>query len=350
MTRDHILQFPNIVCYNILKLVFYMNFVKHALENGGSIHPLIIPSEHLCGPSLTNPSIYNDNGSIIVNLRNINYTLYHSEKKIYENQWGPLVYIHPENDMHLRTDNVFCEMGENLRIKRYDHVNTKKLDKEPLWEFVGLEDARIVRWNKKLYLIGVRRDLDTIGTGRMEITELDVGHNQVREVSRRRIPTPGNKESYCEKNWMPIIDMPFHFVKWTNGTEVVRYDEETEQTETVILKNWLDLGCSDLRGGSQVIPLENGYHFCLIHETDLLTSEAGRKDAVYRHRFVVWDQDWNVTRVSKLFSFMNAHIEFAVGMCEYGDDYLITFGYQDNAAYLLKVNKKLTKDFIFSDV
>ena len=48
-----------------------MNFVKLALENGGSIHPLLTPSNYLKGPSLTNPSIYNDNGKIIVNLRNI---------------------------------------------------------------------------------------------------------------------------------------------------------------------------------------------------------------------------------------------------------------------------------------
>ena len=49
-----------------------MNFVKHALENGGSIHPLIIPSSDLKGPALTNPSVYNDDGKILVNLRNIN--------------------------------------------------------------------------------------------------------------------------------------------------------------------------------------------------------------------------------------------------------------------------------------
>jgi len=36
-------------------------------------------------------------------------------------------------------------------------------------------------------------------------------------------------------------------------------------------------------------------------------------------------------------------------MCEYGDDYLITFGFQDNAAYLLRVNKELTKKYIFEE-
>jgi hypothetical protein len=325
------------------------NFVKFSIQNGGSIHPLIVPFSDLKGPALTNPSIYNDNGRILVNLRNINYTLYHSEKKTYENQWGPLVYIHPENDMHLRTWNYVCELDSNMRIKSYHKMDTSKFPDKELWDFVGLEDCRIFRWNGRLYVSGVRRDLDHIGTGRMELSEIEISEEGVKELSQFRIPTPGNNESYCEKNWMPILDMPFHYVKWTNGTEVIKTDPVSGTTETVVLKNYRDLGCSDLRGGSQVIPLDNGYHICLVHETDLLQSEAGRKDAVYRHRFVVWDQDWNITKVSKLFSFMEASIEFAVGMCEYGEDYLMTFGYQDNAAYLLRVNQKVVKDFIFND-
>ena len=110
--------------------------------------------------------------------------------------------------------------------------------------------------------------------------------------------------------------------------------------------NWKDLGCIDLRGGSQVIPLGD-YRFCLNHETFLFRSEQDRKDGTYRHRFTVWDKEWNIIKVSPQFSFLNAEIEFAVGMCEYGDDYLITFGFQDNAAYLLRVSQKFVQDFIF---
>lgn len=322
-----------------------MNFVKLAIENGGSIHPLLIPSSELKGPSITNPSIYNDNGKILVNLRNINYTLYHSEKKKFEHQWGPLVYIHPENDMHLRTWNYMCEMDENMRIKSYHRIDTSKFPDKELWEFVGLEDCRIVRWDEKLYVTGVRRDLDTIGTGRMELSETEFTKSGVKEISQIRIPTPPPDEEYCNKNWMPILDMPYHYVKWTNGTEVVRYDIETNTTETVLRKDWKDFGTIDLRGGSQIIPVGE-YRMCLTHETYLTKSAAGRKDGVYRHRFVVWDKDWNIFKVSKQFSFMNAEIEFAVGMAEYKGDYLITFGYQDNAAYLVRISKEFVLDFI----
>jgi len=325
-----------------------MNFVKLALESGGTIHPLLTPSSYLNGPPLTNPSVYNDNGKILVNLRNINYTLYHSEKNKFEHQWGPLVYIHPENDLRLRTWNIMCEMDEDLRIKRYNKVDTSEFDTyPPQWEFVGLEDARIVRWDGKLYICGVRRDLDTVGTGRMELSEIVISDSGVKEVSRHRIPAPGDDQEYCNKNWMPILDMPYHFIKWANGTNIVYYDIHNKTTESLILKEWKDLGCIDLRGGSQVIPFGD-FRICLAHETFLYKSPAGRKDGDYKHRFIVWDKDWNIVKVSPRFSFMNAEIEFAVGMCEHGDDYLMTFGFQDNAAYLLRVSKETLNKFIYS--
>lgn len=328
-----------------------MHFAKIALDNGGSIHPLIIPSNLTNGTGLMNPAVYNDNGKIIVNLRHVNYTFYHSEKKTFQHQWGPLTYVHPENDMHLRTTNYYLELDDDLNISRYNKIDTTELDKEPLWDFVGLEDARIFRWEGDLYISGVRRDTTTNGQGRMELSKIIVEEDSVREVSRVRIEPPKDPNSYCEKNWMPIIDMPFHFVKWTNGTEVVRFDIETQTTEQVCVKNWLDLGCIDLRGGSQVIPYGDGkHHFALNHETFLFRSPADRKDGTYRHRFVVWDDDWNVVKVSRRFSFLEAEVEFAVGMCEYGDDYLMTFGFQDNAAYLLRISQDFVKKYIFDDV
>jgi|688.fasta_scaffold24839_3 FkbM family methyltransferase len=323
-----------------------LNFVKLALENGGSIHPLILPHEELKGPALTNPSIYLDGDKLLVNLRNINYTLYHSEKRKFEHPWGPLVYIHPENDWRLRTWNYLCEMDDNMRIKSYHRIDTSSFPDKELWDFVGLEDCRIVRWNNKLYMTGVRRDLDTIGTGRMELSEIEFTENGVKEVSQHRIPAPPPDQEYCNKNWMPILDMPYHYVKWTNGTEIVRYNIDTNTTETVLRRDWKDFGTTDLRGGSQIIPLGDNYRFCLTHETYLTQSAAGRKDGVYRHRFIVWDKEWNIVKVSRQFSFMNAEIEFAVGMVEYKGNYLITFGYQDNAAYLVKVSKEFVLDFI----
>jgi predicted GH43/DUF377 family glycosyl hydrolase len=323
---------------------FMSNFTQLALENGGNIKPLIIPSKLTNGTGICNPSVFVEDDKILLNLRHIQYTLYHSELCNYEHQYGPLVYLNPENDITLTTTNYLCELNDDLDIVHYAKVDTSEFDVKPLWEFVGLEDARLIKWNDKYYLSGVRRDLDTIGTGRMELSEIEITDNEVKEISRFRIPAPGDNNSYCEKNWMPILDQPFHYVKWTNGTEVVKVDIENETCETVSLKDW-KWAPKDLRGGSQVIPYKDGY-LTLNHETDLYKSEAGRKDATYRHKFTYWDKDWNIQSFSEVFSFLDAKIEFACGMAKYKNDYLISFGYQDNAAYILRVPGNVLEGFV----
>ena len=319
------------------------NFVKLAIENGGSIHPLIIPAELTEGTGLMNPSILIDNGKILVNIRHVNYTFYHSEKKLFQHQWGPLTYVHPEHDMHLRTTNYYCELDENFQITRYNKIDTNKLDVEPLWDFVGLEDARLIRWEEKLYITGVRRDTTTNGQGRMELSEIIVDDNSVKEISRFRIPAL-NEDSYCEKNWMPLIDMPYHFVKWANPTELVKVDPIKKTCEMVTTGKRADIP-RDLRGGSQIIPFGDNY-LTVTHEVDLFKSEVGRKDAVYRHRFILWDKNWNIIKYSKDFDFLSGHVEFCVGIAEYNNDILMTFGFQDNAAYLLRCNKSTIENFL----
>jgi hypothetical protein len=322
-----------------------MNFVKLALENGGTIKPLLINPSDLTGPSITNPSVFVYDNKILVNLRNVNYTLYHSELNRFEHMWGPLSYIHPENDMNLRTTNYIAELNDDLDIVHYAKIDTSKFDTyEPQWEFVGLEDVRLVEWNDKLYGIGVRRDLDKIGTGRMEISELQFDGANVKEVFRYRIPGQLPDKEYCMKNCTPVLDKPFHLLKWTNPTALMKFDISGKETQVFETSPHIPL-MNDLRGGSQIIPYKDGY-LSILHETELYNSEQGRKNATYRHRFVVWDKDFKLQKISKLFSFLNMKIEFCCGMTEYKDDYLISFGAQDNTAYILKVSKSLVEDFI----
>jgi hypothetical protein len=43
---------------------------------------------------------------------------------------------------------------------------------------------------------------------------------------------------------------------------------------------------------------------------------------------------------------MEGKIEFCCGLTPYKNDFLLTFGYQDNAAYLLKVSQDVVRNFI----
>jgi hypothetical protein len=308
---------------------------KYVVSRGGTIVPIIIPAQETHGLGIMNPSILVYDNKVLVNLRQVNYTFYHSEAKLFQHPYGPLTYLHPENDMHLRTWNWLLHLDDNLNISKYNKIDTSTFDTyKPLWDFVGLEDARLVNWNDKLYITGVRRDTTTNGEGRMELSEIIVEDSGVREVSRWRIPTPHNVNSYCEKNWMPVLDMPYHYIKWTNPTELVLADTQSKTTIPVFSGKSFG-NATNQRGGSQVIPIPGG-RMCITHEVQLFNSETGRKDAIYRHRFVLWDDNWNIKKVSRCFSIMGGHVEFAVGMCLYKDQLLLTYGFQDNAAYILR--------------
>jgi hypothetical protein len=66
----------------------------------------------------------------------------------------------------------------------------------------------------------------------MELSELDIIDDKVVEVFRKRIPPPNDPNSYCEKNWMPVIDQEYTYVKWCNPTEVVQVDPEAITSKT----------------------------------------------------------------------------------------------------------------------
>lgn len=316
------------------------NLVSEALSNGGKLVPLVIPSELPLGAGVMNPSVFvNSKDEILVNVRHINYTLYHAENnQRFISRWGPLAYLHPEQDMALRTTNYICKLDENLAMTGYGVVDTSKLDVTPLWEFTGEEDCRLVQWEDKYYVVGVRRDTTPNGQGRMELSEVEIDESSwtIKEVSRLRIPPPVDVHSYCEKNWMPILDMPYHFVKWTSPTEVVKtYPKLPPRCEQVIVSEGVK-ATKDQRGGSQVLRW-NDHYIAITHEVDLYKNYLGQKDAVYRHRLAVWDDSFTLVGLSKRpISFLDAQVEFVAGAARYKDSLLISFGFQDNAAYILQ--------------
>lgn len=326
------------------------NFVGAVLAQGGSCKPLILPSSVSGGLPFCNPSVFMDDGEVWAILRGVNYVLYHCETgELFNNRWGPLSYLNPEHDQHLRTTNYLCKLTADLDIEHYWKIDTTVLDTEPLGEFVGLEDARLVRWAGRLYGVGVRRDTTKNGVGRMELSEMELRGDAVKEVGRYRIEPP-NRESYCEKNWMPVLDSPYHFVKWTNPLELVKVDlKALEAVQARPVDETAKIpGLPDLRGGSQVIRWR-GFYVCLVHECDLKWNRNGQKDASYRQRFVTWNLDWSGVHVGEAFSFMDGEIEFCCGLALSGEDLLVTFAFQDNCSFILRIPASMIPGILGKD-
>ena len=324
-----------------------MNLVLKAVQHGGKLAPLVISHGLTSGTGLMNPSVFIDSdGDILVNLRHVNYTLYHAENnQRFPSRWGPLSYLHPEKDRRLVTTNYICRLNADLEMTDYAKVDTSELDVEPIWEFVGEEDCRLIQWEGKYYAVGVRRDTTTNGQGRMEYSELTIDKQAwtIKEISRVRIPAPAPNDSYCEKNWVPVIDQPFHFIKWTMPTELV-YADPDGMTEQVFVKETIPAP-KDQRGSSHIIPWGNMY-ISITHEVDLFKNYLKQKDAIYRHRLIVWDKELNVVGLSQPFTFLDARVEFCVGAAVFEGDLLVSFGFQDNAAFVLRVPQLVVEDLI----
>jgi hypothetical protein len=297
---------------------------------------------------LMNPSIFvDDDGDILVNIRHVNYTLYHSEKdQRFFSPWGPLSYLHPEKDQRLVTTNYLGRLDKNYNLINFTEVDYSKFNVPPIWEFVGEEDVRITQWDGNYYLIGVRRDTTPNGQGRMEYSkiELDKKNWTAKEVQRVRIPPPVDVTSYCEKNWMPILDKPYHFVKWAMPTEIVWANPDKSECKQVLVKETPPIS-SDQRGGTNVIAWGD-YYIAFTHEVKLWKNYLNQKDSIYRHRMIVWDKEFNFVGITSSFSFLDTPIEFCVGAAIIKKNLVLTFGVQDNCAFVLEVPKKVVNGMI----
>lgn len=313
----------------------------------GENYPLLLPFEKSGGLGVCNPSILYEDGRFLINLRNVKYALYHSigadywksEGGKYQSRFGPLTYVHSENDWKLLTENYMGELYTEPNI-----VDSSQIEHEPVWEFVGMEDGRLVKWDDKIYLTGVRRDVKPNGEGRMELSEIEDPFGSVKEVSRVRVKHPTNEEeAYCEKNWMPVKSLPYHYIMHANPTQLVKVDPVTGDSELVVSKEKVEIKDADTRGSSQVIEYKDGY-LALTHDTCWWYFEergGGNKDAIYNHRFIYWDKDWNIQKISKPFKFMGGQIEFCCGMEHVKDEFYITFGFEDNSAHLLVIKESI---------
>jgi hypothetical protein len=145
---------------------------------------------------------------------------------------------------------------------------------------------------------------------------------------------------------VPILDRPYEFIKWSNPLEVVKVNPSGLPTQVAHRGRFLQNASRyDWRGGSQVIrvPTEQWgeVYMYFVHETNLFFTEKNRKNATYLHRVILLDPNsFEIVAKSEPFNFADAKVEFCCGLAIDPTDpskVLITFGFQDNTAFMLKI-------------
>jgi hypothetical protein len=62
----------------------------------------------------------------------------------------------------------------------------------------------------------------------------------------------------------------------------------------------------------------------------------------------VWNKNLSINHITESFNFMSTKIEFCIGLEIIENNVLISFGYQDNACYVLKLKKNTLNNILWN--
>jgi Glycosyl transferase family 2 len=226
-----------------------------------------------------------------------------------------------------RTTNYLASLTPELRIQDVQRVDDVMFRPEPPpFPVSGYEDARLVRHCGSWWFSATVRDHNPRGTCQIALLRLEDA-----AVAEEHLLSDGRSRD--EKNWMPVAtdDPRPRFVYSLSPTVVLRYDDGAAAVVPDVIRPGPAIART-FSGGSQVIAVDDG-HLCLIH--DRVNFDDGSR--IYHHRWVWFDADWRLSRLSPPFTIQEPGVEFAAGLARRGEDLIVSYGFQDRQAWLATV-------------
>ncbi|MFM9108007.1 MAG: hypothetical protein ACKOWF_15065, partial [Chloroflexota bacterium] len=205
---------------------------------------------------------------------------------------------------------------------------------ELIFEYVrGNEDYRLFRVGDR-WLASASTWRKPAGGGRpgIRIGLFDVDlEGDAPSVGNPRWMSDGSN-GVQEKNWMPAVSgSELKFVYCSLPTVTVRCDVATGSI-SLAHNHAAPATAGGFRGGTQLIP-DGDTWLALVHE--FAVWEKGTR--TYLHRIVRFGPEFNIIEMSLPFRLQGGDIEFAAGMARAGDRFLITFGVDDDSAWVASV-------------
>lgn len=266
-----------------------------------------------------NPSIatHPDRPGLAMTVRSANFLLI----------W-PCEYAVNDGGDVIQTRNYLLELTAELAISYACQIDDAAFRPEPpLFPVAGFEDCRLFRYRHAWWMSAAVRDRNPGGKSQVALLRLD-GSTVITE---HLLSSTSDRH---EKNWMPVLDpeeKELRFVYSCFPTILLRYDDAAKVVTPLLTQPAPNIA-REFRGGSQCIPFEGG-HLCLVHEAVWLDDES----RAYTHRWVWFDAEWKLARLSRPFVFQAKGIEFAAGITQHDDDLVISYGRSDREAFLVRV-------------
>jgi tetratricopeptide (TPR) repeat protein len=200
----------------------------------------------------------------------------------------------------------------------------------------GFEDCRLFWWRGAWHVIACVVDATAEESFQMSIARID--GDRFTDFHLLLGPERGRHE----KNWMPfVVGDRLLLVYGCHPFVVLEWDPDVLELHEV-QRIATPAPMAGLRGGSQGLPVDDGYVFVL-HEMRAPPSELRR---LYVHRLLKINSALEPVGLSKPFVFQRYGIEFCAGIADAGEDLLLSYGLQDSSAWLTMVPRHALLDLL----
>jgi glycosyltransferase involved in cell wall biosynthesis/predicted GH43/DUF377 family glycosyl hydrolase len=273
-----------------------------------------------------NPSIANINGWLDVVARTVNYEVQFGEQGVcYVTQDGaPII-----------TRNMYLRLNDDLTVIDQKELLPPEDMPEPRYkDILGFEDLRLVSVDGQAFVNGTCCELEENGHRNMVRAKIDGDR-----LSELTLIIPDDVPRQVEKNWGPFVkDGKLQYLYSYGPTRVV------DMTGATVSVNQPEIRAEGFRGGSQLIPFEDGL-LCCIHE---VSWNSARQKRTYYHRMVLFNADMVLSKVSPPFVFNHVRYEFCAGLAWHKDGKRLVFSYgvDDKEAWLGTVNAAEVMSFM----
>jgi tetratricopeptide (TPR) repeat protein len=284
-----------------------------------------------------NPSITVHKGELVMVIRTVNYRI---------TDWGGYLIkatdgtANDSNPIHTR--NFLVRLTPALDMMENAVEIHPPLDMPlPLYKpVIGFEDMRLFSWKDQLWTSSTVREMNAEGVCEQVRGRLRV--NARNEMCVTDLHRMLRQPRLYEKNWMPLVEggkLSFMY----------RPGELCDEYGTTYKKNEPAIAVDSFGGGTQLIPFNAGW-LGLVHEARII---PGAQRRYYSHRFVYYDIDKKLRKVSKPFCFHEKEIEYAAGLCWHPnanqDQLVISYGFKDAEARIATVQPNEVNEWLWSD-
>jgi hypothetical protein len=254
------------------------------------------------------------------------------------------VYLFHNSEYIIDNKNLISELDDNMQpITYYEMVENIGIPSADKSFSRGLEDIRLYSINGLVKFIATTVNYSLNGRNMMMNGTYDADVCEYRDC---RILKPPGGDSWCEKNWIPVVlkgaDEEYFIYKWS-PLEIGKVNTNTNTLEIVYSYPILSPLFDKVRGSAPFVETDTGL-LGIVH----FSEEYGPRH--YYHVMVLLDKEtFRPIKYSRTFCFRKLGVEFCIGMRILGEKYVFWISRHDRDPMLVRVDMSeipLLFDFI----